>query len=117
MITRKLLGVAALALVAGCSFYGDFAPTTAYPRSARGPAEVELYMEGEAHPTNIRAVGQVRGGLREAFAVGPDSPMRSIELIRETAAASGVDGVYDVRCAPMGTIGAGTCNGTAFVYQ
>ena len=85
-----------------------------YEHKSRTPDEIEIYLEGEPYPSNIKAVGIVRTDWEwKGLVPEHDNVMKAL---RETAAINGLDGIYNVRFVPLGAGGQGLGEGTGFIY-
>ncbi len=116
------IGCALLIAVVGCAAAmpngGSLAGTRNYLPRARTESQISLYLEGDAlPPCTVNRVGVVmyddsgggwgpqRFGTIEGALAG----------LRAYLATRGVDGAIDVVCPNRGTVGFGTCQGTAYV--
>jgi hypothetical protein len=102
-------------LLTGCfklTPYTNFAPTVSdYNRSQRTVDQIELFLEnwGPSKPYQVVGILDCNSKINDAWA--------SLKLMREYAAKLGLDGVYDIHCAPLRTEGFGSCSGKGFVYK
>lgn len=108
-ITMLLLTV----FCVGCSDGKHFTITNpGYKHSNRTAAEIELFMDNEKPGKPYLPVGTIT-----AYDVWTGNDEKSVKLLREKAAEVGLDGIYNVRMAPPGTVGAGWFSGIGFVYK
>jgi len=119
-----LMSAVALLIWAGCAGpHVAYTPLIEAPGRSSRPAEgVEMYMK-ESPPTRAtRIVGRLQVqrpsfSCYNALGAGTTSEETSIRLMRERAAEVHADGIRDIDCAGYGTVGAGYCTGSAFVYE
>ncbi|MGA3286261.1 MAG: hypothetical protein ABSD46_02415 [Bacteroidota bacterium] len=98
-------------LLVGCSTKDFFQTVNDYNHSQRTIDQIELLMEGITPSKPYQTVGVV-----STYYSNSTIPKESLQLMRELAVEKGLDGVYDIHYAPMGTQSAGGCNGKGFVY-
>ncbi|MGA3288573.1 MAG: hypothetical protein ABSD46_14255 [Bacteroidota bacterium] len=112
---KNLVAMVCISLyLVGCSSETrDFAQTVNnYHRSNRKVDQLELFMENEKPSKPFQSVG-----ILSTKNLWSEKPEESLRIMREKATELGLDGVYDIHCAPYGTYNEGGCTGKGFVYE
>lgn len=104
----RLLIVVAVMASSGCAHVYYTRTANYQPRASRSPATVEIFLQ-ERPKRPYESVGTIESARYQAG--------EGIDAIRNEAAMRGLDGVFDVYCAPPGTVGWGNCSGTAFLWK
>lgn len=106
-LSRAILLIAVIGS-AGCAHVIYTETTKHESRGAHSASSVEIFLQEQPRKP-YQAVGTIES---VGYGVG-----EGINAIRDAAAEHGLDGVFNVYCAPPGTVGWGNCSGTAFLWK
>lgn len=121
--TRGWLGAVSLLAVAGAAACAHSSPSgyeesfglaALYESRRVSPPEVRVLLPPAMPLRAFTPVGVLRVVPRVAQRPDLDT---ALDALRRAAAGRGLSGVYGVECNPLGVRAAGSCQGTAFVYD
>jgi hypothetical protein len=104
-----------LVLASGCAQLLFTPSGTPLSLVSKDPNAVVLYFSPSQPKCAFDVVGlyEYRTPGGQSFAIDK----QSIDKLKSDAAGRGFDGLMEVRCAPPGTVGQGTCTAKAFVCR